>query len=67
MAIKWSPESDITNKTMEEVLIEVFGCSSMYSGVIKLEIGRDRKRINEGQCADYYTDNQDMMSLSVNA
>jgi hypothetical protein len=67
MAIKWSPESDITNKTMEEVLIEVFGCSSMDSGVIKLEAGRYRKRINKGHCADCYTDKQDMMPLSVNA
>ncbi|MCX5806155.1 MAG: hypothetical protein NT010_08850 [Proteobacteria bacterium] len=67
MAVKWSPESDITNKTMEEMLIEVFGCSSPDSSVIKLEAGRERKRINKVHCVDCYTDNQDMMSLSVNA
>ncbi|MCX5813824.1 MAG: hypothetical protein NT178_14945 [Proteobacteria bacterium] len=108
MAMKWNLESDINNKTMEEVLIEIFGCtspdkrvakihsisrikgietefylagnametmlieifgcSSLVDGnAIKLEIGKDIRRINREPFPDWNADDRDTMPLTVNA
>jgi hypothetical protein len=41
MAMEWNLESDINNKTMEEVLIEIFGCVSPDKRVAKIhEVSR---------------------------
>ena len=45
MAVKWNLEADVTNKTMEEVLIEVFGCNSSDKKTAKINAGSLTKRI----------------------
>ncbi len=45
MAMKWNLETDRSNKTMEELLIEVFGCSSTNERADKMHSDRGKKRI----------------------
>jgi hypothetical protein len=46
MAVKWNLESDINSKTMEETLIEVFGCiSSRGKRTFKINAGKEIKGI----------------------
>jgi|GEM_PF-462286 len=45
MAIKWNLETDIGNKSMEELLIEVFGCISTNKKAAKIHSVSGNKRI----------------------
>jgi hypothetical protein len=47
MSREWTAENDINinNKTMEGMLIEVFGCMSLSDSVITLGATRDKKRV----------------------
>jgi hypothetical protein len=45
MAMKWNLETDINNKTMEEALIEIFGCISPEKKTAKIHEGKQAKRI----------------------
>jgi hypothetical protein len=50
MAMKWNLEADIHNKTMEETLIEVFGCAPADQGVAGIYAGNRTKLIK----TDFY-------------
>jgi hypothetical protein len=45
MIMEQNPEADMNNKTMEEMLIEIFGCISPDKKVVKIYTGRRAKRI----------------------
>lgn len=47
MSREWTVENDINinNKTMEGMLIEVFGCISLGNSVINLDTSRENKRV----------------------
>jgi hypothetical protein len=45
MAIKWNLETDVNNKTMEDLLIEAFGCISFGKKAAKIHTGSEKKRI----------------------
>jgi hypothetical protein len=45
MAKKWNLETDVNNKTMEELLMEVFGCISADKKIAKIYENNKKKRI----------------------
>jgi hypothetical protein len=63
MSREWTVENDINinNKTMEGMLIEVFGCMSLGSSVINLDAKKDSKRIE----SEFYLDGNTMEGMLI--
>ncbi len=63
MSREWTAENDINinNKTMEGMLIEVFGCMSLGSSIINLEANKDSKRIE----SEFYLDGNTMEGMLI--
>ena len=63
MSREWILENEvnINNKTMEGMLIEVFGCMSLDNSVITLDASRDSKRIESG----FYLDGNTMEGMLI--
>lgn len=63
MGREWTAETEINinNKTMEGMLIEIFGCMSLGNSVINLDAGRDSKRIESG----FYLDENTMEGMLI--